>query len=375
MKKPSASIVRVTDIESATREAISLIGGKERFVRPGQTVLIKPNLSWRGGMSTRSDLCGAIAKICLEAGAKKVAIGEGMLGESGPTPEHFRNLGYTKVADELGIPLVNLNECEPVEVEIEGARVAKKVKIAKMVLEADCLINVPIMKTHFLASVTLGLKNLKGCLSGHEKSKFHRIGLHRAIADLNLFLKPRLTVIDAVTAGEGMGPHYADEVHMGLLIASDDPLAADIIGASIMGYEPREVEHLRILAGRMERSLALADIRRAGVPVESVKRNFQRPPQELDFPAGVGLIQGRTLSGCIGSLAFSLFLFKKNNHMEKIKGFTFVTGRHAEVPEKAEKLFIVGNCALAHKDKGIFVEGCPPSAENLPYTRFINLFP
>jgi uncharacterized protein (DUF362 family) len=374
MKEPSAAIVRVTDIESATRGAIALIGGKERFVRPGEVVLIKPNLSWRGGMSTRSDLCGAIAKICLEAGAKKVAIGEGMLGESGPTPEHFRNLGFTKVADELGIPLVNLNECEPVEVEIAGARVAKKVKIAKMVLEADCLINVPIMKTHFLASVTLGLKNLKGCLSGHEKSKFHRIGLHRAIADLNLFLKPRLTVIDAVTAGEGMGPHFADEVHMGLLIAADDPLAADIIGASIMGYDPREVEHLRILAGRMGRSLAPADIRQAGAPVESVRRDFQRPPQELDFPPGVGLIQGRTCSGCIGSLAFSLFLFKKNNHMEKIKGFTFVMGRHAEVPQKAEKLFIVGNCALAHKDKGIFAEGCPPSAENLPYTRFINLF-
>ncbi len=374
MQKPSVSIVSVTDVEDSTREAISLIGGMERFVHPGQTVLIKPNLSWRGGMSTRSDLCGAIAKLCLEAGAKRVVIGEGMLGESGPTPEHFRNYGYTRVAEELGISLVNLNECEPVKVEIEGARVAKKVKISRMVLDADCLINVPIMKTHFLASVTLGLKNLKGCLSGHEKSKFHRIGLHRAIADLNMFLKPRLTVIDGITAGEGMGPHYADEVHLGLLVASDDPLAADIIGASLMGYDPREVAHLRILAGRMKRGLSLSEVHQVGVPLQEVKRNFQRPPQELDLPEEVGLVQGRTCSGCIGSMVFSIFLFKKNQHMDRIRGYTFIMGRGAELPKEAEKLFIVGNCAAAHKGKGIFAEGCPPSAENLPYTRFINLF-
>ncbi len=81
MAKPFVSIVRASEIEHSARVAISLIGGIKKFVRAGETVLIKPNLSWRGGLSTRSDLCRAIAKAGLEAGAKKVVIGEGRMGE------------------------------------------------------------------------------------------------------------------------------------------------------------------------------------------------------------------------------------------------------------------------------------------------------
>lgn len=374
MGKASVALVRVKEIESSVREAILLIGGMRRFVEPGNTVLIKPNLSYRGGLSTRSDICRALAKISLEAEAGKVVIGEGMLGESGPRPEHFEKLGYKKVADELGISLLNLNECEPVEVEIDGASVAKKVKISKPVLEADCLINVPIMKTHFLASVTLGLKNLKGCLSGYEKSKFHLINLHRAIADLNFAITPRLTVIDAVTAGEGMGPHFVDEVKMDLIIASDDNLAADIAGATVMGYEPREIQHLRIFARRKGKAVSLRDVQLVGLPIDGVRRSFVRPPQELDAPEGVEVIGNPACSGCICSLAYSFFLFRKNHELDRIKGYTFVIGRDSEVPEGKEKLFIVGNCAKDHKDRGIFAKGCPPSAENLPHALFKNLF-
>ncbi len=374
MERPSASIVRAGEAGTSVREAVSLIGGMERFVKSGDCVLIKPNLSWRGGLSTGAGICRALAELSIEAGAGQVVIGEGMLGESGPTPEHFEKLGYAEVADELGIGLLNLNECPSAEVEVKNAWVAKKVRVSRPVLEADCLINVPVMKTHFLASVTLGLKNLKGCLSGREKSKFHRIGLHKAIGDLNLLLAPRLTVIDAMTAGEGMGPHFVDEVEMGLIIASDDNLAADIVGASVMGYDPKEVKHLRVFAMRKQRSVSLSDVHLLGVPVDEVRRSFERPPLELSPPEGVHVIEGNTCSGCISSLAFSLFLFRKNAQLDRIRGYTFVMGLDAEVPEGADRLFIVGNCAEAHRGKGIFAEGCPPSAENLPYALFKSLF-
>jgi len=195
-------------------------------------------------------------------------------------------LGYKKVVEELGVSLLNLNACEPVEVEIKEASVAKKVKISKPVLETDCLINVPVMKTHFLTSVTLGLKNLKGCLSGFEKSKFHKIGLHKAIADLNLAIIPKLTVIDAITAGEGMGPHFVDVIKMGLIIGSDDTLAADVVGATIMGNNPHEIEHLRIFAEREGRTTSLSDIHLYGIPIEDVKRSFKRPPPGSELTGG-----------------------------------------------------------------------------------------
>jgi len=373
MKESRASIVRVTEPGPAVREAVSLIGGMGRIVRQGESVLIKPNLSWRGGLSTRPSVCKALAEMALEAGASEVIIGEGMLGMSGPTPEHFEKLGYTRIAGELGIRLLNLNECEPVEVEIPEAQVAERVKVSRPVLETDCLINVPVMKTHFLTGVTLGLKNLKGCLSGHQKSRFHIIGLHKALADLNRLIRPRLTVIDAITAGEGMGPHFTDEVKLGLLITADDNLAADVVGATVMGYDPKDVLHLRIFARRTGKGRSLSDIRLSGVPIEEVTRPFARPPQELEVPGGVRVIQGDSAcSGCIGSLAFSFFLFGRNNHLDKIQGYTFVLGRDAEIPEDAERLFLVGTCTQDHRDRGLFAEGCPPSAENLPYTLFAN---
>ena len=373
MKKPRAGIVRVTEPGTAVREAVSLIGGMGRFVRKGGSVLIKPNLSWRGGLSTRPSVCRALAELSLDAGAGEVVIGEGMLGMSGPTPEHFEKLGYTRMAGELGIRLLNLNECESVDVEIPEALVAERVKVSRPVLETDCLINVPVMKTHFLTGVTLGLKNLKGCLSGHQKSRFHVIGLHKAISDLNRLIRPRLTMIDAITAGEGMGPHFTDDVKLGLLIAADDNLAADIVGATVMGYDPKEVLHLRIFARRTGRGRSVSDVRLSGVPIEEVTRPFVRPPQELEIPEGVSVIQGdKACSGCIGSLAFSFFLFGRNDHLDKIRGYTFVLGRDAEIPEDAEKLFLVGTCTQAHKDRGLFAEGCPPSAGNLPYTLFEN---
>lgn len=373
MKKRLASIVRVAEVGVAVREAVSLIGGMDRVVRHGDSVLIKPNLSWRGGLSTRPSVCKALAQLAIEAGAGDVIIGEGMMGMSGPTPGHFEKLGYTKVAKELGVRLLNLNECGAVEVGIPNAQVANKVKVSRPVLETDCLINVPVMKTHFLTGVTLGLKNLKGCLSGHQKSRFHIIGLHKAISDLNSLIRPRLTMIDAITAGEGMGPHFTDEVKLNLIIAANDNLAADIVGASVMGYDPKEVLHLRTFARRMKRGLSLSDVQLSGVSVEKVTRPFIRPPQELEIPEGVRVIQGDSAcSGCIGSLAFSFFLFERNNYLDKIREYTFVLGRDVEIPEDAEKLFLVGTCVQGIRDCSLFAEGCPPSAENLPYKLFEN---
>jgi hypothetical protein len=240
-------------------------------------------------------------------------------------------------------------------------------------METDCLINVPVMKTHFLTGVTLGLKNLKGCLSGHEKSSFHIIGLHKAISDLNHLIQPRLTIIDAITAGEGMGPHFTEEVKLGLIVAANDNLAADIMGATLMGYDPKEILHLSTFARRMKRKRSLSEIQMSGVSIEEAKQSFVRPPKELDVPEGVRVIQGKSAcSGCIGSLAFSFFLFKKNNRLDDIQGYTFVLGRDADIPDDTDKLILVGTCTEAGKGCGLYAEGCPPSAENLPYKRFEN---
>ncbi len=367
MTRPKVSIVRGEDPGENARRAVELLGGIKRFVTRGKRVLIKPNLSFLGSQSTNPGVVRSLAAMALEAGAGEVTIGEGMLGMTGPRPEHFERTGYKKIARELGLKLKNLNEDEAVRVEIPGARVAKKVIVSRSALEADILINVPIMKTHFLASVTLGMKNLKGCLIGHEKGRFHIIGLHRAIADLNLLLKPRLTLIDATVAGEGMGPHWGNDIRLDLVLAGDDPFATDVAGAAVMGYRAEEVDHLRLFARKEGRSLSLRRIELLGEPLGEVRREFKRPPDRLEVPRDVRLVSGEPCSGCIGSLMVSFHLFEKNGDLDILRDYTIVVGHKADLPEDYDKLLIVGNCAARLKHAGLFAAGCPPSAENLPY--------
>ncbi|MBC7104428.1 MAG: DUF362 domain-containing protein, partial [Firmicutes bacterium] len=177
----------------------------------------------------------------------------------------YRTLGYEKLREGYGVDLVDFNEEEFVPVDFGTFRLS----VAKRALEADKIINVPVLKTHNQCKVSLGIKNLKGVLD--KKSKMF---CHNTETDLNhVFphiiekLPVALTVIDGIfTLEKGPGPtgkaHRKD-----LLIASRDPLACDVVGAALMGYDAADVPSLSYFAGRHGRSLDLADIEVRGEEV------------------------------------------------------------------------------------------------------------
>jgi uncharacterized protein (DUF362 family) len=121
--------------------------------------------------------------------------------------------------------------------------------------------------------VTLGLKNMMGALE--SKGSLHNGRLHENIADLASVLRPSLTVIDGIVAGE---VHETSKcpVEMGLVIASTDPVAADAVGALVMGIDPREVEHLVLAEKKGLGTLRLEEIEIVGEPIEKVARKFRR---------------------------------------------------------------------------------------------------
>ncbi len=118
--------------------------------------------------------------------------------------------------------------------------VAKEIKVAKRVLDADFLINVPTMKTHVATGVSLCLKNLKGVLPENEKRRSHFLGVNKFVTDLNSIVKPHLCVIDGTVAMEGDGPMQGTPVHLGVLVAGCDPVATDLIATRVMGLDPWE---------------------------------------------------------------------------------------------------------------------------------------
>jgi uncharacterized protein (DUF362 family) len=206
-----------------------------------------------------------------------------------PMQQHvFDQLGYTELAKSLEIPLINLHTGEMVEVNVPNAFVNDKIIVHKSLSEIDLLCSVPMMKTHVLARVTLGMKNLIGLYPGSAyctvRSCVHTEAFEKRspcvsfeIVDMVRACTPGLVVIDASTSMEGNGPTDGELVKTDLIIAGTNPLATDMVGAKIMGFHKNEVATLAmaIRAGLKPTSLDYVEIR--GEPLEAVEMAFKRP--------------------------------------------------------------------------------------------------
>jgi uncharacterized protein (DUF362 family) len=307
--RPVVSIVRVKNdkVGLAVEEAIDLLGGMKRVAKGKHTVMLKPNLvSSEVSMTTKPEVVRTLAQLLKRAG-KEVSIGEGsaaapkfnMVGMQvcrtrrrdllDPMQQYvFDRLGYTELAKTLRVPLVNLHSGELVDVRVPGAFVFDKLTLHRSLAEVDLLCSVPMMKTHQLATVTLGMKNLVGTFPGtvyqsvrghmHDlTSKVEPSGTAAAIVDMVRANKLGLVVIDGSTAMEGNGPSMGKLVKMDLIVAGTNPLATDMVAAAAMGFEPREVPTFAWAnkAGMTPASLDQIEIR--GEPLDRARRAFLKP--------------------------------------------------------------------------------------------------
>lgn len=261
-------------IRRNVRKAIDLVGGMQHIVRSGDTVIVKPNFFGprlsSDGATTNLTILQEIVEEVAERSATPV-IAEGPF-RTYNTRVVFSKIGVDRLAKNLGVELVNLNEAESVEVNVPLGKALKKIKIPKVVLNADALINIPKMKTHHLTTVTLGMKNLKGVLPGEEKQQSHIHGIHQAIVDINKTVTANLTVVDGTVAMEGVGPTFGDPVDLGVIVAGENVVDVDKVCCEIMGINPLHVEHVRIAD---EEGLSSSEVEVVGEPVDTVVRKFK----------------------------------------------------------------------------------------------------
>ncbi|MEM1564210.1 MAG: DUF362 domain-containing protein, partial [Candidatus Bathyarchaeia archaeon] len=198
-----------------------------------------------------------------------IVIGEG----SGwaDTFEAFRVAGIDKISEKWKVKLVDLNKDVFVEAYPPNPIALRKVKVAKTALES-VIISVPKLKVHRLATVTLGIKNMMGTIA--SKGSMHNGRLHANIADLVSLLKPSLTVIDGIIAGEGHETN-GNPVKMDLVIAGIDPVAVDAVGAAVMGIPPTKVKHLVLAEKKGLGTCRLENIEIIGESIEKVRKEFR----------------------------------------------------------------------------------------------------
>lgn len=226
--------------------ALRPLGGIEKFVHPGDTVVLKPNAAWlrtpEQAANTNPDVVAAVIDLCKKAGAKRILIVEHTCDS--PANVCFEMSGIRKVADATGAVIVNASaEGMYRPVTISGAKVLQQTQVAKDVLEADCFINLPVAKDHSATRVTLGLKNLMGIV--WDRQAWHVQGVHECIGDFALAVKPHLTIVDATRILVTKGPKGPGEVRQpNQVIAAVDPVAVDAFATTLFGLKPEDIGYI-----------------------------------------------------------------------------------------------------------------------------------
>jgi uncharacterized protein (DUF362 family)/Pyruvate/2-oxoacid:ferredoxin oxidoreductase delta subunit len=283
------SIVKCADYErdhifSAVKQAVDLLGGMHAFVKPGERVLIKPNLlkskAPDAAVTTHPEIVRAVIRLVREAG------GEPMVGDSpgmGDLRKVSEKAGILAVVNEEGATLVELDEA--VQVKSQGR--FQRFEIARAAYEADAIINLPKLKTHGMTTLTGAVKNLFGCVPGKRKVQWHfNTGVnHELFAtmlnELCALLKPRLTIMDAVIGMEGNGPGSGEPRLIGVVIAGQDPVAVDVVSSGVLGVSLERLPLIRAAAAAGYGETRPDRITVVGESIADVAiKHFQLPPQE-----------------------------------------------------------------------------------------------
>ena len=222
---------------------IEQMGGIGQFVQSDEKILLKPNFLRKAdkdsAITTHPYVMAAIGRILREEGFEHISYGDS--AGFGSMEKIAEECGVAEEMKALSIPMADFNEA--VLVKNPQGKMAKQFHLAKPVVECDALINVCKMKTHQLEKITAAIKNMYGCIQGLHKAKGHTIynnaeSFARMLVDLNMYVKPRLHIMDGVVAMEGNGPAGGDPVHMGVILVSTDPVALDSVVCALMNLDP-----------------------------------------------------------------------------------------------------------------------------------------
>ena len=372
---PKVSIVRggkqpdSSQVLDLVREAVDLVGGMESIVREGDTVALKPNvLSGKlsgPGVTTDPMVIEALIKLSQEAGAGRVLVVEGA-GYGVPTSEALELAGMRDVAERNGAELVDVDLDEVVKVRVEDPLILGEIPVSRSFYEADVRVNVPVMKTHDQMIVTLGMKNMKGVIQKPTKRLFHRIGLAKGIVDLNRAVPLDLTVVDAIHAMEGLGPSLGEIVEMDLVMAGRDVYSLDLVGTRVMGFDPHEIQYLKLASDLGLVQLDGEGVEVVGEAVEAVRREFKSPPLDLSPQEGIRIIEKGACSACRGTIRSVFHGLEQSGDLERVRDLVMIVGPQAEVPEGLEETpLIMGVCLRHIAEEGRYVVGCPPNNDKV----------
>jgi len=259
---PSVALAKNEDHVAALKSALDAVGGIKRFVKPGESVAIKPNIGWdrtpEQAANTNPLLVGEMVRLCLAAGASRVIVTDIPCNDARRT---FIRSGIKEEATKAGARVILPSDEDYVRTDL-GGQLLTVWPVLRYFIDTDRLINMPITKHHSLCSCTVAMKNLFGILGG-RRSQLHQ-QIDRSIVDLAAFVRPTLTVVDCTRVmmrGGPTGGSLADVEIRDSVICATDQVAADARAVEFLGLKPENVGHIALAE---KAGLGSIDYRSAG---------------------------------------------------------------------------------------------------------------
>lgn len=307
---------------AVVREAIDLLGGMKKFVRSGDTVLLKPNLTVfygsEEGCTTDPLVVGALIRLAKEAGAKRVIVGESS-GEFFDSIQCMRITGVAAIAEREGAETVDLGSdaTENRDVKLASGEVVPR---PAPILDADVIINVPKAKTHHYEPVSGALKNWMGTCNQNWRQIHHGDDDSiKRFVEIMAHRKPDLNVVDALIAGEGDGP-IANQPHWcGCILASVDPVAIDVSIARLLSQEKSKITFKYAAEAERQGLGTRTEIEYVGRQIDEVKIPAWGGHEGFDYlPINFLVGTGVSLAGTIGHVKSAIDSMLRRNDLNNL---------------------------------------------------------
>ncbi|MCL2134119.1 MAG: DUF362 domain-containing protein [Candidatus Bathyarchaeota archaeon] len=269
-----------TSISDILKEAVA-----NADLHSKKQIFIKPNLShpeYLPGVVTDPELTGELIGL-LRNQNSNVIVGESN-GFNYPCWTAFNKTGMKKAVEKAGGTVINLSEDKIVEVKLNKATSVKRLFLPKTIMDADAVIDLPLMKTHEFMAYSGAIKNLFGCIPSNKRIYLHPY-LPEVFYHLYTLFKPALTIMDARVGIEGNGPTKGKPVQMNLMLTSTNALSLDIVAAKIMKLDWKDT-YLNYVAKKT--GLQENSIKEEGIPVSAVAHYFE--PPRIDLPVKTQII-------------------------------------------------------------------------------------
>ena len=379
-KKSVVALAHGKDVQENVTRVFDMLGGVTNLIKPGTTVVLKPNAGHAAppefAVCTHPETVRAVIREVRKANPKRIVIAESA-AVGCDTIECFEACGITKMAEEEGVELYDIKrEKDLINVAVRGYRSnISHVKLPKLLLEAEHIINLPILKAHASMVFSGALKNIKGVVQDQVHTTMHQQNLTMAMMDVWSVCRPDLNIMDVMNAASGYSPHTPTPIELDCVMGSKDPVALDRIACELTGIDPEGVDYFRVADEVGLGTTNEEDIEVVGDKVADCYKKMWVPYLEdirNRWPEYDVHCEG-ACSSCQALLTLNMETLKAIGIYDENKGMTVVAGcdnkLDPSIPDK--QIILHGNCTRRHLKEhpdAYFLPGCPPGEGSLYMT-------